>query len=148
MRARRQHQQEVDLNNTGFTIRSLVVIAVSLLLGIAIFAFFTPSSPAREAPAKIDENAVILATDLPKEGQATLALIRKGGPFPYAKDGTVFSNRERALPKQPRGYYHEYTVKTPRERTRGAKRIICGGAKQLECFYTEDHYATFRKIKE
>lgn len=138
------------MNSKAPHTRSLVVIAACVLLGIAVFAFFTPSSPARESSSamKAGEFTVILAADLPKEGQTTLALIRKGGPFPYAKDGTVFSNRERALPKQPRGYYHEYTVKTPRERTRGAKRIICGGPKLQECYYTEDHYATFRKIKE
>ena len=97
---------------------------------------------------------IILVADLPKEGRDTLSLIRKGGPFPYSKDGTVFSNRERILPKQPRGYYHEYTVKTPRSRDRGARRIICGmsGKPQAQtreaCYYTDDHYASFKKIKE
>lgn len=92
--------------------------------------------------------SVIAAADLPKEGRDTLALIRRGGPFPYSKDGTVFSNRERRLPKQPRGYYHEYTVKTPGSRDRGARRIICGGKQQLSCYYTADHYTSFKIIKE
>jgi ribonuclease T1 len=83
---------------------------------------------------------------LPKEGRETLALIRAGGPFPYAKDGTVFGNREARLPKQKRGYYREYTVKTPGARNRGARRIVCGAAK--ECFYTADHYETFKLIRE
>lgn len=91
---------------------------------------------------------VITAAELPKEGRDTLALIRKGGPFPYAKDGTVFSNRERVLPTQPRGVYREYTVKTPGSRDRGARRIVCAGKPQSPCYYTGDHYATFKIIKE
>lgn len=91
----------------------------------------------------------ITTGELPKEGRETLALIRKGGPFPYpAKDGSTFSNRERILKKQPRGYYREYTVKTPGSRDRGARRIICGGKQQRECYYTADHYKTFKSIKE
>jgi len=70
--------------------------------------------------------------------------IDKGGPYPYAKDGSIFSNREGQLPKQKRGYYREYTVKTPGERTRGARRIISGGGGEL--YYTDDHYNHFRRI--
>ena len=75
-------------------------------------------------------------------------LIRQGGPFPYDKDGTVFGNRERLLPAYQRGYYREYTVKTPGARNRGARRIVCGGAATAPatCYYTADHYASFRKI--
>ena len=88
-------------------------------------------------------------SQLPEQGQSMLALIYQGGPFKYDKDGTVFGNRERTLPASPRGYYREYTVKTPYARNRGARRIICGGAKPAvpdACFYTDDHYASFRKI--
>ena len=92
--------------------------------------------------------SAVAAAELPKEARDTLALIRKGGPYAYAKDGSVFSNRERILPKQPRGHYREYTVRTPGARDRGARRIICGGPQQLACFYTGDHYASFRIIKE
>jgi len=92
--------------------------------------------------------ATMTTSQLPKEGRETLALIRKGGPYPYAKDGTIFSNRERALPREPRGFYHEYTVKTPGSRDRGARRIICGGTQQQTCYYTADHYATFKLINE
>ncbi len=93
--------------------------------------------------------SAIKVAELPKEGRETLALIRKGGPFPYAaKDGSTFSNRERTLPKQPRGYYKEYTVKTPGSRDRGARRIVCGGKEQRECYYTADHYKTFKLIQE
>jgi ribonuclease T1 len=86
---------------------------------------------------------------LPVEAQQTERLIRAGGPFPYAKDGIVFGNREQILPRQSRGYYREYTVRTPGSSDRGARRIVCGGVKPREpeaCFYTEDHYASFRRI--
>ena len=76
-------------------------------------------------------------------------LIYQGGPFKYDKDGSVFGNRERILPAKNRGYYLEYTVKTPGERSRGARRIVCGGfvpATPDACYYTDDHYASFRRI--
>lgn len=91
----------------------------------------------------------IALTDLPKQGQATYELIKQGGPFPYEKDGVVFGNRERQLAPQKRGYYREYTVKTPASRDRGALRIVCGGLQPKApdaCFYTADHYASFKKI--
>jgi ribonuclease T1 len=92
--------------------------------------------------------AVITLADLPHQGQRTYRLILQGGPFPYAKDGTVFGNRERLLPRQRRGYYREYTVETPGARSRAASRIVCGGppAAPDACWYTGDHYASFRKI--
>ncbi len=91
----------------------------------------------------------VAASALPTEARATLELIRVGGPFPYERDGVVFGNRERLLPSKPRGYYHEYTVPTPRERTRGARRIVCGGNVEdlSECYYSDDHYRSFRKIQ-
>lgn len=93
---------------------------------------------------------VITIADLPKEARETLALIKQGGPFPYAKDGAVFGNYERVLPKRKRGYYHEFTVKTPRSRNRGARRIIVGGEPGMpqEYYYTDNHYATFKRVKE
>ena len=93
--------------------------------------------------------AQVSLAELPKEAQATERAIRAGGPHPYRKDGSVFGNRERILPAQPRGYYREYTVKTPRSRDRGARRIVCGGHEVQRpdaCFYTDDHYASFRLI--
>lgn len=96
----------------------------------------------------VDVGSVSLA-ELPAEARQTEQLIRNGGPFPYAKDGTVFANRERRLPRQQRGYYREYTVPTPGARTRGARRIVCGGlqpATPQACYYTADHYASFRRI--
>ena len=91
---------------------------------------------------------LVLAADLPKEARDTLHLIHQDGPFPYAKDGVVFSNREKTLPRQPRGFYHEYTVKTPGVRNRGALRIVCGGKNPPACYFSGDHYQTFKKIKE
>ena len=88
----------------------------------------------------------ISATELPPEARTTLQLIKQGGPFPYPRDGVVFGNFEKQLPKQPRGYYHEYTVKTPGARNRGARRIVCGPLP--ECYYSGDHYKTFSRIKE
>ena len=93
----------------------------------------------------------VAVAELPREAQQTERLIRAGGPFPYAKDGVTFGNRERLLPVQPRGYYREYTVPTPRARNRGARRIVCGGkppAQPEVCYYTGDHYASFSRIVE
>jgi ribonuclease T1 len=100
----------------------------------------------RSAAAPAARDRASRAAQLPPEAHATIALIRKGGPFPYAKDGAVFGNREGQLPRQKRGYYKEYTVKTPGERTRGARRIIAGRGGEL--YYTEDHYNHFRRIRE
>jgi ribonuclease T1 len=96
------------------------------------------------APASAVAAETVSLAELPREARATLALIDKGGPFPYAKDGAIFGNREAQLPRQKRGYYREYTVKTPGERTRGARRIISGAGGEL--YYTEDHYNHFRRI--
>jgi len=83
---------------------------------------------------------------LPFEARTTLALIKAGGPFPYDRDGIVFNNREKLLPLQGRGWYREYTVKTPGVRTRGARRIVA--ARSGEFYYTDDHYSSFRRIRE
>ena len=117
--------------------------ALALLLGAA---FLGGAAQARGVPADLD--SVPLA-ELPQQARQTEQLIRSGGPFPYAKDGTVFGNRERQLPREKRGYYREYTVKTPGSRDRGARRIVCGGAKPAApeaCYYTADHYASFKRI--
>jgi ribonuclease T1 len=120
----------------------LVSVAVALCAGPAA------ARDVRSAPAdvRVDE--------LPAEAQETLALIKRGGPFPYRKDATVFGNREKRLPAQPRGYYTEYTVKTPHSRDRGARRIVAGRGPERdpatsgEYYYTDDHYNTFRRIRE
>jgi ribonuclease T1 len=95
-----------------------------------------------------DRGSVVAFNSLPAQGQETYQLIRQGGPFPYEKDGVVFGNRERLLPQQKRGFYREYTVKTPGSGDRGARRIVCGGEVKTPraCYYSDDHYASFRKI--
>jgi ribonuclease T1 len=117
--------------------------SVAALLALA--CAFVPAG-AREAPAL----PTVHVRELPPEAQATLALIKRGGPFPYRKDGSVFANRERKLPVKPRGYYTEYTVPTPGARDRGARRIVAGGdpATSGEYYYTDDHYQSFRRIRE
>jgi ribonuclease T1 len=87
----------------------------------------------------------VSASALPVEARAVLALIDQGGPFPYDRDGVVFENRERLLPDEPLGYYHEYTVPTPGSPDRGARRIITGTAGEL--YWTDDHYRSFERIK-
>lgn len=87
--------------------------------------------------------------DLPPEAREVLALIAAGGPFPHKRDGTVFNNFEKLLPPQQRGYYREYTVPTPGLSHRGARRIVCGGWQVRlpdVCWYSADHYRSFRKI--
>ncbi len=88
----------------------------------------------------------IRKAQLPKEALETIALIRQGGPFPYDRDGTTFSNYQKILPPRERGWYREYTVRTPGERTRGARRIVAGRDGTL--YYTDDHYQSFRRILE
>ena len=107
---------------------------------------FAPGAPAQKGPALEPHAKEIAYAKLPAEAHETIALIRNGGPFPYAKDGALFGNREGHLPAQKRGYYREYTVKTPGERTRGARRIIWG--KGGEFYYTDDHYNHFLRVRE
>ena len=90
----------------------------------------------------------VASSQLPKEARETIDLIRRGGPFPHRQDGTSFGNREKLLPQRARGYYREYTVRTPGARDRGARRIVAGGQPPVEYWYTDDHYNSFRRIKE
>ncbi len=101
-----------------------------------------------KGPAAADPTAPIALADLPVQGVQVHALVMQGGPFAYDKDGSVFGNRERLLPSQKRGYYREYTVPTPGASNRGARRLVCGGPPKTPdaCFYTADHYASFRRI--
>jgi len=130
-------------------------LIVNLVSGGSSFLNCTPSSPelGQDIQIKSTDQAgtnsnsnVINVADLPPEGRTTLKLIKSGGPFPYSKDGTVFSNYEGLLPKQSNGYYHEYTVTTPGSSDRGARRIIAGV--KGEYYYTGDHYTSFKLIKE
>ena len=110
-------------------------------------------APAQAQRAPSEAAAAIAWVDLaelPPEASETLRLIKAGGPFPYDKDGTRFGNRERVLPQRPPDHYTEYTVRTPGERTRGARRIVAGGEPRTsgEYYYTDDHYKSFRRIRE
>jgi ribonuclease T1 len=131
------------------------VAAVKLALASAFFAAAVAGAPQAQARGPVDGTGLgnvvsVRVAELPRQGQETYELIRLGGPFPHDKDGTVFGNRERQLPIERRGYYREYTVKTPGSRDRGARRIVCGGPARTPhaCYYTADHYLSFRKIVE
>jgi ribonuclease T1 len=126
-------------------------VSACSLFNISLMAFAIVAMPQASAkgPAAETISSSIALADLPKQGQETYTLILAGGPFANDKDGTVFGNREKQLPAQKRGFYREYTVKTPYARNRGAKRIVCGGSQPVKpevCFYTEDHYASFKRI--
>jgi guanyl-specific ribonuclease Sa len=131
------------------------VSLVGLLLVVAVLlwqrhtpspAIPVPAPPTAGAQADTGAGPASLPAFLPPEARATLALIDRGGPFPHRQDGVVFGNYEGLLPKQPRGYYHEYTVETPGARDRGARRIITGGTPPAVCYYTDDHYRSFRRF--
>ena len=117
--------------------------------GVLLAAAFScaPAAFARATPGALPD---IAAADLPKEGREVLHRIRNGGPFRYDRDGVVFRNREGLLPAGNKGYYHEYTVHTPGASNRAARRIICGGSSKSPevCFYTSDHYQSFKRIRE
>lgn len=120
---------------------ALAIVVAGALVGASPLAARGPS--AQTATATVDRVA------LPPEARHTEEAIRRGGPFPYAKDASVFGNRERRLPASPRGYYREYTVTTPGAQDRGARRIVCGGRQPASpdaCYYTSDHYASFARI--
>jgi ribonuclease T1 len=123
----------------------------SLVCALAGVALAGAPATAREVPSAIGEIGV---AELPREAVQTLALIKRGGPFPYRRDGVAFGNRERRLPLKPRGYYTEYTVRTPGRADRGPRRIVAGRgtngdpATSGEYYYSADHYETFRRIRE
>jgi ribonuclease T1 len=124
-----------------------LVVALTAMVGTVLVQARAP------APTPLPGSAVasVAYAGLPPQGQEVLEQIRQGGPFRYEKDGTVFGNRERLLPAQKRGYYREYTVPTPGLSHRGARRIVCGGQKPRTpdaCYYTEDHYSSFRLIMQ
>jgi ribonuclease T1 len=132
---------KVAFKNHGWQSWFTVIVGVILMVCTVLVQARTAT--------EVATSPTMLVADLPREGQVTYQLIRQGGPFPYEKDGVVFGNRERQLPRQDRGYYREYTVKTPGSRDRGARRIVCGGQephKPRACYYTQDHYASFREI--
>jgi ribonuclease T1 len=120
----------------------------SVLTGFLLAGLVATGWVQAKGPAPDGVQITIPAKKLTEQGIKTYALIHQGGPFPYEKDGTIFGNRERLLPSHKRGYYREYTVDTPGLRHRGKRRIVCGGKPTTPdaCYYTADHYASFRKI--
>ena len=120
----------------------LHTLAFRLLLMLALVAGLVACAPPAGSDTGLPSHA-----GLPPEAIETLALIQRGGPFPYRKDGTTFQNRERLLPAKPRGFYREYTVPTPGSRDRGARRIVAGGNPPEVFYYTADHYSSFRQIE-
>lgn len=116
--------------------------AVAALLSALLVGGTVTAGPAGAATTAVGS---ICYGDLPSQAHTTLNLIAQGGPYPYSQDGSVFQNRERILPAQSTGYYHEYTVKTPGSSTRGARRIVTG-EENREDYYTADHYASFDLI--
>ena len=130
-------------------------IALLLVAAVAALEWWSPGNPP-ETPVETSAPdggtpgaapAPGYPAFLPPEAVATLELIERGGPYPYERDGTVFQNRERRLPEQPRGYYREYTVPTPGSRDRGARRIVTGGDPPEVFYYTDDHYRSFREVQ-
>ncbi|MGW2560757.1 ribonuclease domain-containing protein [Streptomyces sp. NPDC001514] len=124
-----------------------VVLALSALLGLLLTGCSSGSPTPDRAPTGTATRTAlptVRVADLPPEARETLRLIDRGGPFPYEKDGATFGNFEGILPKQRRGYYREYTVRTPGEGDRGARRIVTGQGGEI--YYTDDHYETFREV--
>jgi ribonuclease T1 len=126
--------------------RLLAALALALAVGACTSAPAARTSTAQARPAATATGlGTINAADLPAEARTTLSLIAQGGPYPFRKDGVSFQNRERLLPREPSGYYREFTVPTPGAGDRGARRIIAG--KNGERYYTPDHYRTFLIIE-
>jgi ribonuclease T1 len=125
--------------------RRFNAVAGTLLLAAALLV--PTGATARTTPHTLTE---IGFDELPKEAREVLERIRSNGPFRYERDGVVFGNREHVLPPKPRGYYHEYTVRTPGVKSRGARRIVCGGERTAPeaCFYSDDHYRSFQRIRQ
>lgn len=121
--------------------------AARVLLAAAVACGAHGAALARTSADALPE---VAASALPTEAREVLVLIRAGGPFPHERDGVTFGNRERLLPGKPRGYYREYTVRTPGVKHRGARRIVCGGpaAAPDACYYTPDHYRSYSRIQE
>lgn len=135
----------------GWGLKRAARSAVALLLAAGLGTLWVQARTPAGNPLPGSAVASLARSSLPLQGQQVMQQIRDGGPFRYEKDGTVFGNRERRLPGEKRGFYREYTVPTPGLSHRGARRIVCGGLKPRSpeaCYYTEDHYTSFRLIVE
>lgn len=131
-------------------LKSLILLAI-ILAALALWNRHGETPQPRVAPTPSAPGQTAIANPpadmLPPEAHDTLGRIARGGPFEHDQDGAVFGNYEGLLPKQPRGYYHEYTVETPGARNRGARRIITGGTPPVMWYYTDDHYRSFRRLE-
>jgi ribonuclease T1 len=123
--------------------RALSSVLAAVLAGLLCLP--APAIARGEAPGKPVVQEIEVAA-LPAQARETIVLIRQGGPFPHERDGAVFGNFEKRLPPQSRGYYREYTVRTPGVKNRGARRIVAG--RGGEFYYTDDHYNSFKRVKE
>jgi ribonuclease T1 len=119
-----------------------------VLTGLTLSAALFAGGIQAKAPPPVGLQSTMSLAELPSSGLETYRLIHQGGPFSSEKDGSVFGNRERLLPAQKRGFYREYTVPTPGLKHRGTRRIVCGGQARAPeiCYYTADHYESFRRI--
>lgn len=119
-----------------------------VVAGLCVAAVVMSGALFARVPASVDSQTTIGLSELPRQGVQIYSLIQQGGPFATERDGVVFGNRERLLPLKKRGYYLEYTVPTPGLSHRGVKRMVCGGQRTLPdvCYYSADHYASFRRI--
>lgn len=136
----------MNLRLLNFFCVTKIPMLFSFTLAIGLVLVTAPASAYSWPSFQNQAVQEIVVSALPREARETLLLIKQGGPYPYKRDGVVFRNFEKRLPKKQRGYYHEYTVKTPGARNRGARRIVCGHIS--ECYYTSDHYETFKLIRE
>jgi ribonuclease T1 len=129
------------------------VLVLSLVGGLLSSTSTNTGSGTDSSVATVDAPPVTQVSDLPfvtidalpPEAVETLQLVVQGGPYPYDRDGVVFQNREGLLPPEAEGYYREYTVTTPGEEGRGARRIVVGGELDVG-YYTDDHYESFREV--
>ena len=141
--------------------KSSPLAALAVVIAVAVVAWWTGGTDSAERTPprpEVQRRAETRTTpaqapttpeqtrNTPEQAQLakTLALIDRGGPFPYRQDGATFGNRERRLPQRPHGYYREYTAPTPGAKNRGARRVVKG--RNGETLYTRDHYKTFVRL--
>lgn len=120
------------------------LLALIALIALLVVGYVIKEADNGSGPGSSSSQRTVAMAALPVQAQQTIRAIQHGGPYPYPEDGEIFRNDQHLLPSESRGYYHEYTVPTPGESTRGARRIIAG--QKHEYYYTGDHYASFRRV--
>jgi ribonuclease T1 len=134
----------MPLRSVPRALAGVLLCLFALLTGCSSHQAGTGTAPEVSSPAWARGTGTVEESRLPAEARVTLALIDRGGPYPYARDGVVFGNFEGHLPRHQRGYYREYTVPTPGSGDRGARRIVTGRGGEI--YYTDDHYESFRAV--